>query len=95
LSLQLLLENAIKHNVASRENPLFIHIIQKEDELWISNTLQAKTGISEPSTGIGLENIRLRYQHLSKKEIIIKSTENEFAVKLPLLKLSTIHLPSG
>lgn len=85
LSLQLLLENAIKHNVASQEDPLFIHIIQKENQLWISNTFQPKSKGIESSSGIGLENIRLRYLHLSKEEISITQTENEFLAKLPLL----------
>lgn len=87
LSLQLLLENAIKHNIASQENPLFIHIIQKEDELWVSNTLQLKSGNTTTNKGIGLENIRLRYLHLSNKEITITQTQDEFLVQLPLLKI--------
>ncbi len=89
LSLQLLLENAIKHNEASVDNPLFIHIIQKEEELWVSNTYQPKSVNIESSKGIGLENIRLRYQHLSQKELKVSITENEYLVQLPLLKLST------
>ncbi|WP_296701787.1 sensor histidine kinase [Algoriphagus sp.] len=89
LSLQLLLENAIKHNIASQENPLFINILQKGEELWVSNTFQPKSSKDEPSKGIGLENIRLRYQHLSQKKITVTVTENEYLVQLPLLKLSS------
>jgi hypothetical protein len=88
LSLQLLLENAIKHNIASQENPLFIYILQKDDELWVSNTFQPKSMNDEPSKGIGLENIRLRYKHLSQKNINVSVTENEYLVQLPLLKIS-------
>ncbi len=87
LSLQLLLENAIKHNIASNENPLFIKIHQKENELWISNTFQPKINQSEPSTGVGLENIKLRYQLLSSKNIEVTQTESEFIVRLPLLQI--------
>jgi hypothetical protein len=85
LSLQLLLENAIKHNIASQKDPLFIHILQKENELWISNTFQPKSSQTESSTGVGLENIRLRYQFLSSKNIEVTQSENEFIVRLPLL----------
>jgi len=89
LSLQLLLENAIKHNIASQENPLFVHILQKGEELWVSNTFQPKSSKEESSKGIGLENIRLRYKHLCKQNIKITVTENEYLVQLPLLKLSS------
>lgn len=85
LSLQLLLENAIKHNIASQENPLFIHISQEGNELWISNTYQPKTTQIEDSTGIGLKNIELRYEILGNRKPIIIQNENEFVVRLPLL----------
>lgn len=88
LSLQLLLENAIKHNIASQENPLYISIIQKGDELWVSNTFQPKTSQNEPSTGVGLENIRSRYRILSDQKPEIFQTAGEFLVKLPLLKVN-------
>lgn len=88
LSLQLLLENAIKHNIASQENPLFIAILQKGDELWVSNTFQPKSSQTEPSTGVGLENIRSRYGLLSALKPEISQTEDEFLVRLPLLKIN-------
>lgn len=88
LSLQLLLENAIKHNIVSQDYPLFISILQKGDELWVSNTYQPKTSQTEPSTGVGLENIKSRYQLLSQKKPEIIQTENEFLVRLPILKLN-------
>jgi sensor histidine kinase YesM len=87
LSLQLLLENAVKHNIASTENPLFIHILQKGKELWISNTYQPKSSQNEPSTGVGLNNIRSRYLLLSKVPPEVVQSEHEFSVMLPLLKL--------
>jgi sensor histidine kinase YesM len=89
LSLQLLLENAIKHNIASQENPLFISILQKGKELWVSNTFQPKTSQNEPSTGVGLENIQSRYRILSDLNPEIFQSEHEFLVKLPLLKVNT------
>lgn len=87
LSLQLLLENAIKHNVASVEDPLFINIIQKEKELWISNTFQPKSSQTEPSTGVGLNNIKSRYLILSKAQPEVIQTAHEYLVKLPLLTI--------
>ncbi|GAA0879189.1 hypothetical protein GCM10009119_21570 [Algoriphagus jejuensis] len=87
LSLQLLLENAIKHNIASTENPLFIHILQKGQELWVSNTFQPKSSQSEPSTGVGLKNIRSRYQLLSKTQPEVIQAKHEYLVKLPLLTI--------
>lgn len=89
LSLQLLLENAIKHNIASQENPLYISILQKGDELWVSNTFQPKASQNEPSTGVGLENIRSRYRILSDRTPEIFQSEHEFLVKLPLLKVNS------
>jgi sensor histidine kinase YesM len=85
LSLQLLLENAIKHNIASQDNPLFIHILQRGDELWVSNTFQPKTSQNEPSTGVGLPNILSRYLLLSDRKPEIIRTADEFLVRLPLL----------
>lgn len=89
LSLQLLLENAIKHNIASQENPLFISIIQKGNELWVSNTFQPKTSQNEPSTGVGLQNIQSRYRLLSDQMPEIFQSEDEFLIKLPLLKVNS------
>lgn len=89
LSLQLLLENAIKHNESSQDNPLLIHILQKGNELWVSNTFQPKTSQNEPSTGVGLKNIISRYNLLSDRKAIISQTEHEFSVRLPLLKVNS------
>jgi LytS/YehU family sensor histidine kinase len=87
LSLQLLLENAIKHNEASQDLPLFIQILQKENELWVSNSFQPKSTLKENSPGIGLNNIRMRYTLLSDRQIDVTQNENEFLVRLPLLRI--------
>ncbi|MEB2778981.1 histidine kinase [Algoriphagus sp. C2-6-M1] len=89
LSLQLLLENAIKHNIASEEDPLVIHIYRRDNNLWVSNTYQPKSSQTEPSTGVGLNNIKMRYQLVSNTTIAVIETENEFIVSLPILYLST------
>ncbi len=87
LSLQMLLENAIKHNEISEEKPLHIALYLENDEyIVVSNKLQKKN-IRETSSGIGLENIKLRYEYLTKKVVEVLSGPEEFTVKLPLLVL--------
>lgn len=88
LSLQLLLENAIKHNIASLEKPLKIMIEQANGNLIVRNVLQPKLTREESKTGIGLSNIKKRYALLSNQSPIINKTEKEFIVELPLLKLN-------
>ncbi|NIJ55740.1 sensor histidine kinase [Dyadobacter arcticus] len=87
LSLQLLLENAIKHNIASVEKPLKIEIAMADQVLTVKNNLQLKSSISEDSTGIGLSNISKRYELLSKERISILNDGDSFIVKLPLLSV--------
>jgi len=95
LSLQLLLENAVKHNVISTEKPLHINIFEENDYLVISNNANPKTTL-EKSTKIGIKNIIERYSLLSHKKVIIKKENNLFIVKIPLLIkkmeiMETIH----
>lgn len=86
MSLQLLIENAIKHNIVSRAKPLIIKVEVKKDYLVVSNKIQVKsTQIS--STKIGLKNIEKRYKLISNKTIDVKNNGNYFIVSLPLLKL--------
>lgn len=83
LALQMLLENALKHNVISKENPLHIHIgVENNSWLVVANNFQPKIE-QEPSTGVGLGNIRDRYRYLSGKEILILKDARDFVVKLP------------
>ena len=91
LSLQLLLENAVKHNVASLEHPLHISIRQEGTQLRIQNTYQPKHSPDSESTGIGLENIRKRYALLSNLSPRITISETAFTVDLPLLQLTPMH----
>lgn len=83
-SLQLLTENAVKHNVISNKHPLEITIESTGNKLVVSNNLQPKK-TSESSTGIGLSNIKARYKYLSEDNIEIINTESEFIVKLPII----------
>ncbi|MES2397733.1 MAG: histidine kinase [Bacteroidota bacterium] len=83
-AIQLLIENAIKHNVLTTENPLQIKVtITESNEISVSNNLQVKT-TPEKSTQIGLKNLSERYQLLIKKNIQIIKTKDKFEVLLPL-----------
>lgn len=84
LSLQLLLENCIKHNFATSSKPLIIKIFSENDTLCIENNLQVREQIKE-SSGIGLANIVQRYSLLTKKNVFIEKSEDYFKVKLPVL----------
>ena len=88
LSLQLLLENAIKHNIASRQSPLRIVLRLENDELIVENNFQPKTTRPEESAGIGLSNIRKRYELLSNRKIAVSSEGNRFIVRLPILEMT-------
>ncbi|MGE6395709.1 2TM domain-containing protein [Chryseobacterium scophthalmum] len=84
LSLQLLLENCIKHNLATSSKPLLIRIFTEGDTLCIENNLQIREQIKE-SAGIGLANIVQRYSLLTKKNVFIEKSEDYFKIKLPIL----------
>jgi len=84
MSLQLLVENAIQHNVITRETPLLIRIFTEGAFICVENKLQEKESGVE-SFGIGLKNLNNRYRLLSEKDIIITKDNQTFGVKLPLL----------
>jgi LytS/YehU family sensor histidine kinase len=91
LSLQLLLENAIKHNVISEQFPLRIDIYIENKWLIVKNNFQPKTGqTAQKRNGIGLDNIKSRYKLFTNEKCEIQKTENVFLVKLPLLQLQTL-----
>ncbi|MEP6675133.1 MAG: histidine kinase [Ferruginibacter sp.] len=85
LSLQLLMENAIKHNIASSEKPLTIKVFAENGHLLVSNNLQIKNQPNE-STGIGLDNIRNRYKLLGDNEVTVTESGEHFTVSIPLIK---------
>ena len=83
-SLQLLVENATKHNIVSAESPLTIKIYTEDDMIVVSNNLQERTH-GQPSTHLGLANIRRQYYDITRRNIVVQKTENEFIVKLPII----------
>ena len=84
LSLQLLLENCIKHNFATSNKPLNIRIFTEGRFLCIENNLQVREQLKE-SAGIGLANIVQRYALLTKENVFIEKSEHNFKVKIPIL----------
>lgn len=84
LSIQMLVENAIKHNIVSKDDPLTINLFQEDDYIVVQNDLQPRSTV-EDSEGIGLNNIRDRYNHLSDKEFIVSKGEGLFTVKIPII----------
>ncbi|MBA3827499.1 MAG: histidine kinase [Taibaiella sp.] len=84
MALQLLVENALKHNIVSMAMPLHIDITADEYTITIRNTYQLKIS-KEKGTGIGLNNIRKRYDLLTNKPVFYGPNDTEFIVTLPLL----------
>ncbi|MDN5212249.1 histidine kinase [Fulvivirgaceae bacterium BMA12] len=88
-SLQLLIENAIKHNVVSIKKPLIIELFNEDKNyLVVKNNLQPKT-IEGSSTSVGLKNISGRYRFISEKQVTVHKTEDTFFVKVPLIHIET------
>lgn len=85
LTLQLLVENAVKHNKMSASNPLVISVRTIDENLVVENNVSAREQ-SETSTGIGLENIKNRYAMVTDKKITIEKTTNKFTATIPLIK---------
>lgn len=83
LSLQLLIENAIKHNIISTASPMNISIESKANRLIVSNTLNIK--LNSEGTGIGLVNLNERFKILASQEVEIEQNGREFIVILPLI----------
>lgn len=83
MSIQLLVENAIKHNVISQSKPLHIYIVAKSQQITVSNNLQPKSS-PEPSSGFGLSALSSRYRQQYQSDIHISQTDTQFSVTLPL-----------
>lgn len=84
LSLQLLLENTVKHNVVSEQKPLHIRIFIEGDYLCIQNDLQKKE-VLQDRAGVGLQNIISRYDIITRRKVLILNHDKTFTVKIPML----------
>jgi hypothetical protein len=83
-SIQLLLENAIKHNAFTIESPLYIKLFYSDGRITVSNNVRQKTA-EESSSGMGLSNLSERYKLLSGDDIRIQSTDSDFSVSIKIL----------
>ncbi|ACU63471.1 sensor histidine kinase [Chitinophaga pinensis] len=90
-TLQLLIENCVKHNVVSLEEPLEIRLYVEKDFIVIENDLQPKMDPAETSLHVGLNNVHERYHHLLDKDIVVEETDKIFKVKLPVIYEYTDH----
>lgn len=84
LTLQILIENALKHNVMSASHPLHLRITVEDGYLLTTNDIQPRK--STYSTYVGLENIKMRFSYLTERRVIVNVSDNQFKVKVPLLK---------
>jgi sensor histidine kinase YesM len=84
-SLQILIENAIKHNEFSNERPLLIAIVMNGKYLKVINNIRPKP-YAINSTNIGLKNLSSRYRLLCNKDIVVESSKDTFSVKLPVIR---------
>lgn len=91
LSIQMLIENAIKHNVVSEDDPLKVKVFHSSGFIVVENNLQLKSRRDEHSSGVGLENIRRRYEILSKEKVRVEETQDHFRVSIPLL--NEVNMP--
>lgn len=92
LTLQMLFENAIKHNVISTEKPLKIEVFSENGHLVVRNNLQRKNQVMD-STGVGLQNIKDRYRILSRLGVEVIASQQYFTVVLPILSLEKTGAP--
>jgi two-component system, LytTR family, sensor kinase len=84
MSLQILLENAVKHNEVSEEQPLWIHIFDKNDQLVVRNNIRPKAR-KAASNKVGLDNLRQRYALMGVDGFEARTVEGDFEVRLPLV----------
>lgn len=88
LTVQMLLENAIKHNFITEGKPLVISVKAEGDYMVVSNTLNK--AVDEISSGTGLTNIRRRYAHFTDKPVEVNEANGMFEVRIPMLEIETV-----
>ena len=87
ICLQMLVENAIKHNEVNALKPLHVFIESGKEKLIIRNVLQLRPS-EEPTMGTGLQNIKARYAYFTDRTVSVQQTTQEFIVELPLIASS-------
>ncbi|HBH22668.1 MAG TPA: hypothetical protein DDY13_04515, partial [Cytophagales bacterium] len=86
LTLQLLMENVVKHNIISMEHPLTVYLKEEDDRLIFKNKITLRNQ-SEKLSGLGLNNIQERYKLVSSRSVTIQKEDGFFLVSLPLLDM--------
>jgi len=86
LGIQMLVENAIKHNIKADDMPLKIEMKMEDDFVIVTNNLQKKKTINSGKEPLGLENLKKRYYYLSGASVEVIESDNEFIVKLPIIE---------
>ena len=84
MALQILIENAIKHNETSSEHPLYISIVTEGEHLIVTNNLQLRPQ-HEPGSQTGLQNIKARYAFFTEKTVEVIQENQSFIVRIPIL----------
>ncbi len=90
LTIQMLIENAIKHNIITESRPLTITIASNGDRLHVCNSLYEKAEDLKSRSGTGLKNIKSRFKYFSDEELVMHKSKDEFRVSVPLLKIETL-----
>jgi LytS/YehU family sensor histidine kinase len=86
LSLQVVLENAIKHNIINESKPLKIEVFSQNNHLVVKNNIQPKISMGK-STGLGLKNLTKRYAMICPDEPVFSIETNDYLAKLPLINI--------
>ncbi len=85
LALQMLIENAVKHNVVADDQPLYIELLEENGYYILKNNLQKKKKIQQ-NVQTGLDNLMKRYEFISDRKLEIKESAGEFIVMVPIIK---------
>ena len=86
LTLQMLIENAIKHNIISKDKPLTIDVTASDEYISVVNNIQ-KRDQEQPSNGFGLKNITDRYSFFTSKKVEVIENDSTFTVRIPILNM--------
>lgn len=87
LTIQMLIENAIKHNVATKEKPIYIQIYAENNNLIVKNNMRKKKYLEREREATGISNIQKRYSFFTNEEVEIKESDASFIVKVPLIDI--------
>ncbi len=85
LTLQMLVENALKHNYYSKEKPMTIEVVNKGTQRLVVRNTYRKRELEEESTGLGIQNIKKRYSFYTNQEVLVEEGKEQFSIEVPLL----------